>query len=256
MSTVAVSPVERKPAAFEPSRWFYTFTALVLLVVSVVGFQHFYFQGRAYPGRDIPPPIRTLVIAHGVIMSAWILLFATQPALVAARGRKAHVRLGWFGVALACAVVVSGSMLAVQAMHIAPSEMQIWGMTPKQFLTVPLLSVAVFAGFVAVAVWKRRKPAIHRAMMLAATLAASDAAIARIDPINSLYLGTVCERVFGPFFAMLVLGVLLLAIRCAVTRSFDRWLALAVGVLFVTSALTVGVAHTDAWDAFASSLMR
>jgi hypothetical protein len=41
-------------------------------------------HGKAYPGRELAPEIRTLLIPHGIGMSAWFLLFLVQPLLIVA----------------------------------------------------------------------------------------------------------------------------------------------------------------------------
>src|SRR5262245_38782427 len=48
-------------------------------------------------------------------------------------------------------------------------------------------------------------------------------AIDRIPAIRDLYSGTVWGIIFGPFFAMLVLELLLLIVQRLLTRSWDRW---------------------------------
>jgi hypothetical protein len=92
-------------------------------------------------------------------------------------------------------------------------------------------------------------------MMMLATLSVLSAAVSRTDPLNSLYLGTVWERLFGPFFLTLVIGVLLLIIRCALTRSLDRWFAIGLGALIAASALIMQVAPTAAWARFTSMVV-
>src|SRR4051812_43633259 len=96
MSTVA----SRLPTRSH-NRWLYSMASLSLLVLTFVGFQLFYLQGKAYPGRPLTQPIRTLIIIHGCLMTAWMLLAVTQPLLVGAGRRRWHMKLGIFGVALA-----------------------------------------------------------------------------------------------------------------------------------------------------------
>jgi hypothetical protein len=43
-----------------PSRGIYLLADLILILVSLWGFRHFYFHGMAYPGRPITPGICTL----------------------------------------------------------------------------------------------------------------------------------------------------------------------------------------------------
>jgi hypothetical protein len=243
------SPTHRKP--FDPSKWYYAFAGFVMLVSAVVGFEQFYFHGRAFPGREITPPIRTLVIVHGVAMSLWSVLILAQPLLVSLRRHKMHMTVGKIGAGLAGIILVLGVMIAVQSARVSPPEQLIMGFNPRQFLAVPLLSVIIFATLVGMGVWKRKKPAIHRAMMLTATLAIISAALNRIDALNNLYVGTIWDRLFGPFFFAMVVGAVLAIARCIVARTFDRWLVGGVAGLVLVSAGIVALMRTSAWDALA-----
>src|SRR5512139_458269 len=75
------------------SRLFYSLSSLLLLVLTFLGFKLFYLEGKAYPGHPLPPPTRTLLIVHGLLMSVWILLAVVQPWLIAAKNRKLHMML-------------------------------------------------------------------------------------------------------------------------------------------------------------------
>ena len=92
-------------------------------------------------------------------------------------------------------------------------------------------------------------------MMLTATLCTISAALNRIDALNQLYIGTVWDRVFGPFFAAVVLAFLLLALRCILLRGLDRWLAAGVAAVTLLSAFIVWLARTPAWDSFATLVL-
>ncbi len=231
---------------------FYFAAALLFAAFAFVGFSRFYLHGRSYPGRPIPEPIKLLVIAHGVSMSLWLLFLVMQTALISVRNVKLHMRLGMFGAGLAAAIVVVGVWLGIMSARVTPPEARIWGMAPKQFMAVPVISVLVFGVLVGVAIWKRKKPAIHRSMIIAATLVTLSAAVSRIDALNNLYLGTVFEREFGPFTGTMVLGLALLAARCLLTRSFDKWLAIGVGIMIAVSIFIMQIAPTAAWDRLAS----
>ena len=64
-------------------RLFYPGTAVLLLVLTHVGFQWYYLHGKAYSGRDIAPPLQTPILMHATVMTAWIVLFLVQPLLIA-----------------------------------------------------------------------------------------------------------------------------------------------------------------------------
>jgi hypothetical protein len=243
--------VSRNPAGL-----FYTAAAALLLVLMILGFQQFYLHGKAYPGRELAPPICTLLILHGIGMSGWILLFLIQPLLIVTDNRRIHRMLGSIGAGLAACIVILGFRLGIEATLISPPELRIWGLAPKQFMAVPIVSILIFGGFVFVGVWNRRRPEVHRSMMLLASLAAMPAAVSRIDAISDLYHGTIWESLFGPFFAMLAIGALLLVIKWGLTRSFSRPLALGYAGLLTSSAWIMQLATTPAWDRFASILLQ
>ena len=99
-----------KPAA---ERYFYFIATALLLVLTVIGFQLFYFHGQAYPGRPLTPPIKNLVITHGLAMSLWMLLALVQPFLVASGNRRLHMMVGRGAAVIAVGLVVLGFRLGV-----------------------------------------------------------------------------------------------------------------------------------------------
>jgi len=238
------------------ARLFYFGVAALLLTLMLLGFQQFYLHGKAFPNRELAQPIRTLLILHGIGMSAWVLLFLVQPLLIVAGNRREHMMLGRIGAVLAACIVILGFRLGIESTLISPPDMRIWGLAPKQFMAVPIIGIMIFAGYVIVGVWNRRRPEVHRPLMLLATMAAMPAAVSRIDFISVLYHGTVWETVFGPFFGMLVIGAFFLVMKCLLTRSLNRWFAMGYAGLVVSSALIMQLATTSAWDHFASFLLR
>jgi hypothetical protein len=246
----AAAKARKSPAKFE--KFFYPAVGLLFLALTLIGFHHFYLQGRAYPGRPLTAEIKSLIILHGVSMALWILLFAAQPFLILAKRHKIHMTLGKIGAVLALFILVSGLHFAVNSTHAAPPGFVIWGLSARAFMIVPFSAVLLFAAFVGIAVWKRKRPAVHRAMMFLGTLSAVGAAISRIDAFNSLFLGTICERLWGPFFMTLVIGPALLLIHWALTRKFDKPMAIGLAAMFAVCTFAMQFARTGAWDSFVS----
>ena len=243
----------QKPAA---ERYFYFIATALLLVLTVIGFQFFYFHGQAYPGRPLTPPIKNLVITHGLAMSLWMLLALAQPFLVASGNRRLHMMVGRGAAVIAVGLVVLGFRLGVASASVAPPGQMFGPLTPKQFMAVPLLSVVLFAFFVALGVLCWKRPEIHRPAMFMASMTAVGAAIARIVFLNHLYAGTVWQKIFGDlFFSVVIAGLFLLA-KCVVFRKFDPWFAAGVLVLTVWCLMIVQGAPTPVWDAIASLLLR
>lgn len=235
-----------------PSKLFHLHSATLAILLTLIGFHHFFFAGMSYPGRPITPPIRGLVIAHGVTMAAWLVVAFAQPLLIRLGHRGAHKALGRVGALLACTVVVIGVWIAAASARVTPPEARIWGLSPKEFMVVPFFAAIAFASFVGIGLWFVRKPAVHRPMMTLATYAALSASVSRIDAISSLYAGTLFDRLLGPFFSTQVLCLVLVAVQTAMTRSLDRWFAGGVVAMTVFYMLVMRVATTDAWMSFAS----
>ena len=259
MNPATSLPVEEArastPRKSNPARFLYSAFAALLLVLTLVGFQQFYLHGRGFPSHPLAPPIKALLITHGVAMTAWIVLFLVQPLLIASGNRKLHMSLGWLGATIALSILILGLQLPIQTTRFEP-DVVIWGLYRKAFMAVPIFSVLLFAGYVAVGVWQRKRPDIHRPMMLLATLAIIAAATDRIVGLPDLYAATIWGQVFGPFFAPLVIGVLFLVAKGILTRSFDRWFAAGFVVQAIVSAGIMRIATTGAWDQFTTWLVK
>lgn len=227
-----------------------------MLIAVLIGFRHFFVQGMAHPGRELTRPIRTLIIVHGVSMTGWVLVFLLQSLLIAARRHRVHMRLGWVAVVLAALILVSGFWFNLASFRLAPPEFILWTLTMKQFMILGFYTLLIFAAFVGVGVFYRRRPEIHRPMMLLATLSTMTPAIARIDALNALYQGTGFERIFGPSLGMLLLGAILLVGGWCLSKTLDWAYALGYGVLASTQLLVIQFARTRMWDQIASFLLQ
>lgn len=237
-------------------RWFYTLSSVLLLVIAVIGFRYFYLEGKAYPGRPLTPPIRQLLVAHGIMMTLWMLLAVVQPFLVAAGNKRAHMKLGICGVLLAAGMVFAGLRVGIEATRVNPPEMQLFGLTMKQFMAIPVIGILTFGFFVFVGVWNRRRPAIHRPMMLMASVSIVSAALGRIAVLNDWYAGTWLEHWFSANLIAVLIGALLLICKCAVAKRFDRWFAFGFVILVAASVATAIGAKTPVWNQIATYLLR
>lgn len=247
------TPVSASSKSFS-QRWFYSLASLTLLVLMFIGFQYFYLQGKAYPGRPLTPPMRTLVIVHGVLMTGWMLLAVVQPLLVAKKRVRLHMKLGLLGVALALGIVIAGIMVGIEGARYAPPDLLLFDLNPKQFMTVPVLGILVFGLFVLIGVLNRYRSHIHRPMMLIASVSVMSAAMGRMRPLSMLIADTWCEAIFSAFFSSVVLAVIFLAVKCLLFRAFDRWFTAGVVLFAALSAALTQIAKTAAWDQFATFL--
>jgi hypothetical protein len=230
---------------------------LASLLIVLFGFQDFFFRGgRATPGaREIAPQIRTLVIIHGAFMSSWIVFFLAQTLLVATGRQRLHMAMGPVAFALAIGIVVTASWVNVESTRIAAPSSMLFTMTRKQFMASGFANVLLFTTTFSFGLWHRKRPDIHRPMMLLTTLGLLDAAIGRIDAVTRVYEGTVLERILGPEVGMLTLLLTLFLLKWAMEKKPDKWYLAGYGLIFVTHLASIQFARTAAWDRIASRLL-
>jgi len=257
MTAAATAPATkpRTQGSRTLARWFFPFASLLMLVLMLWGFRHFYFHGQSYPGRPITPPIRITIITHGISMAAWVLLLNIQSLLIAGRKHKLHMKLGMISAFFALIIIGTGVKVGLDSARVSPPDMKLWTLTPPQFMTVTLGTMLLFTGFVAVGVWKRRKPDIHKPMMLLGTLAAMGAAISRIDQLSNLYIGTPLEPIFGPFLFAILIGLALLILHTLIHRKLNKAFAIGLAALTLACLIFMQLGPTPAWENFARSLI-
>lgn len=176
----------------------YFYFAMPLLIAAIViwGFSHTIDANLFHPH----PPRPFLLWIHGAAFSAWVAFYMLQSALVRTRNVRIHRALGWFGVGLAAVMVPLGVAIAIimgsfdkHILHIADSD---------TFLSVPFGDMIAFTIFFALAIAWRRKPELHRRLLLIATCCLLDAPFGRIDYIFDHSLFFVCVD------GVILLGVL------------------------------------------------
>jgi hypothetical protein len=140
---------------------FFLIAAALMTLVVFLGFLPS-FYGR-FHFRETP--LAGHLILHGVVMTAWQLLFLAQTILVAAGRTDVHRKLGVAGVGLAAAVLVVG----VHATLSQPASLAGRGITlpfPVELLVIAnLFGFGLFGGLVAAAIVMRRDTASHRRLI-------------------------------------------------------------------------------------------
>ena len=169
MTTIEID-VGAKPRV---GRRFYLIMALVLAAVVVFGFSHTVPSDLTAPGLPI------LLQLHAAVFSTWVLLFVAQPALVFRGSLSLHRKLGWFGAALAAAMVVMGAGAVLFALR--------GGSVPPfyphgLFLVRGVLGLLVFGALVTAGVSLRRRPEWHKRLLLCASIAVIVPGLERAGP--------------------------------------------------------------------------
>jgi hypothetical protein len=201
-------------------RWFYSLAGAGFIVAMLIGFRAFGAHGAGSGGRTIDPVMFRLDLIHGLAIAAWFVLFFSQALLISVRNRRLHFKLGWSVVAVALTIAITGTLVAIRSVQATPREFQFFGMKYSNFLLPMLTEIAVFTLFVTAGILTRKKPQIHRAAMLLASLCLLAGATARMPFLVPFFGDTGLLGLFGPVFCI---GAALVIVRCAMTRAFDRW---------------------------------
>jgi hypothetical protein len=242
VSDVAPAPRIDPAAAWKRDRMFYGIMSAAAVITVFAGFAPTYFL-RAFSST---PALSPLLHLHGLIFTLWIVLFATQVSLISLRRTDIHRRLGLLGFVIALLMIVVGSMAAITSAKRGFSPPG--GPPPLVFLIIPLGDLVVFASLVGTALHFRRRPEIHRRLMLLTTMALLTPAIARLPfvPANPL-----------AFLGITDLYILVCLIYDRMTRGRIHP-AFLYGALFVfvSQPLRLVLGGTSLWLSFAGWLTR
>lgn len=145
-------------------RLFYPAIATVLAAIVLAGFTPS-FYARGWSGGAAP--LAMPVLLHGVAGTLFVVVFAAQSWLIAARREQLHRKLGVAGAALAAAFVLSGIAVTVRLEQSHSGE-SLRVFAPHVWTNAAPL--AAFALLVAGAIWQRKVAARHKRLMLVAAV--------------------------------------------------------------------------------------
>jgi len=221
--------------------FFFSMAAVAALAV-LVGFARTYFLA----GMMLAPLPSLLVHIHAVVFLGWIVLFATQISLVATQHVNLHRRMGVFGFVLAVLMIPLGLLtasarLARQLVHPGQDSMA----DVLDLYAAPIFDMLMFAVFTCFAYRNRLRPAVHKRLILFATLCLLDAAFDRwsiFDPYPLWQVNLMC-------FVPLVLA----------TMIYDRWSTGTIqrvtiwsaAFMLTTQELRHFISQTEPWAQFA-----
>ena len=153
-------------------RVFFSVMPFVMLAMVLYGFARTYFL----VGMVAAPLPNKLIHIHGAAFTSWMILLIVQTALVSTKHVKWHMGLGLYGFALAVAMVVLGTLAAVDALRRSEAPL---GLDAQTFFVIPVTGMVLFGTLVFFAFKLRRHTEAHKRLILMATMALMDAAIGR-----------------------------------------------------------------------------
>jgi len=164
-------------------RYFYFAMSLVLATIVVGGFQRTVNHNLFHPA--IPRPF--ILWMHGAAFAGWILFFILQSTLVRVHKVSWHRSIGWFGAGLATVMVPLGFTTAIVMTRFDTVQLHQTG--GEAFLSIPFYDMIAFGVMIALAIYWRGTPDLHRRLIFMATCGLMDAGLGRFDYLfnNNLF---------------------------------------------------------------------
>ena len=232
-------------------RRFFTGMVVAMAVVTIIGFTPSYFlRPVLVTPVSLRVPLTPMVHLHALTGLAWLGFLIWQARLIRGRQHQRHMQNGLIGLAIALSVVVVGIIVGIDS---SAGGRQPPGWTPTSFLIIPFTTVLMFGGFVAAALGWRRRPDIHKRLMLIGTTAAVVPALARI---STTWLKGILPP--GAIGGMILSNIFLAALVAYDLRKLGKvhpatiWGGL---IMLVSQPMRVWISQTEPWNAFAARLI-
>lgn len=225
-------------AVVRGKRRFHIGIALAIAITVFAGFAPTYYLRAYYQST----PLGGLRHLHGVVFTAWVLLFLVQSTLVSAGRVALHRRLGVGGAVLAVLLVVVGTTTAIVTAAEGRAPL---GVPPLSFLAVPFFDMVVFTGLAATALWHRRRADIHKRLMTLTTIALLGAPIARL-PFGAPVVGLPGVFAIADLFIVACIVYDLVTLRRV--HPATLWGGLAI---VISQPLRLAISGTALWLGFA-----
>jgi hypothetical protein len=152
--------------------------AALLLAIALAGFARSFYLRPLFSGEE--QGLRPEAIVHGIVMTAWFVLLLAQTSLIASGKPALHRRLGIAGVALAVAVVLSLGLVILRQTMRGGFAADLLGLDLSSEAGLAFVSesfwgqaipTTVAAAFLAVAIACRKRPEVHKRLMLLISIA-------------------------------------------------------------------------------------
>jgi hypothetical protein len=145
---------------------FFLYLSMAFLVIAIVGFSTTFFFPLARGTFSAP----LVVHVHGALLFGWLVFFIAQATLINTRKLPVHRSIGWFGLFLSIAIVISGVAVGLFATHrdLAASG-ETWPI--GEFVNI-VIEMALFGSLVWAAILSRRRPESHKRYLVLATISA------------------------------------------------------------------------------------
>jgi hypothetical protein len=229
MTTTVTAQSASATTIFRPS--FYLWMILLMAFFVFGGFSMTYlYPLSAGTFRPAPP----VVHLHGLTYFSWMVLLIVQALLVNVRNVALHRSLGMFGIALATAVIIMGSLITILGASGASGA-------AAHGIYLGIAAVTGFGLLFTLAIRNTRKPDIHKRLILFAMLPI-------LPPgIHRLYMVPLDLQTFPVVAMYMTLDAMALAIIVHEWRSsgtIDKYTWIGSGWILLQQAVHAAIIDT------------
>jgi hypothetical protein len=249
---MATATEDARPLARATRSKIYVGLALMIVAIVFVGFS------RSFYGTLVTNAAHPWIIhVHAAVYVGWLALLIAQ-TMLAARGEIAtHRRIGELGIAYGVIVWTVGLIVAI-AMPVINVHSGLWPMERgEQFLAIPLGDMVLFGGFFGAAIAYRRRPEIHKRLIILSAVAVMFAAVGRALTNVAVVLGEPDAPLGGdPARLLLWYSPVLVAMAHDFATKRRIHSVYWIGVIAMTIAvLRVPYSRTDHWHGIARAIL-
>jgi hypothetical protein len=177
MATASSHTALKPPKTSLVEGWFFTGMAVAMIAISLLAF----VPSMIHPAKR-HAPLSPLPATHGVVYFAWLLLFLIQSRLIATRHVAWHRRLGLSSVvilALMIPLAYTTTIAMVSRGYDLSGDLRI-DSDPLYGAVFPLCNLLIFSALTIAALAYRRRPEIHKRLMLFANIELMPAPLAHL----------------------------------------------------------------------------
>ncbi len=215
-------------------RRYYLAMCLYILLVVIVGFWPT-FYGPLFSGTL---DLNNILKFHGVIFSSWALILVMQAALVSTGRIALHRKLGIFAATYGAFLVLVGFYTMYNKFVTKMAAGDEFG--AHSGWLIALVDMVLFSTFMTLAIVYRKKPDVHKRLILVATVAILGAAAGRMPFLPNIPL------IMAVFMAPILVGI----IFDLLTRRRAHAVYVIGLVVYLVSFVRVPLRESDAWVGF------
>jgi hypothetical protein len=251
-----------RPMPHQGGRWFFVTMALVMIATSIAG-----FLPAIIDPATRRAPLTPLVEVHGIVFFMWLLLYLTQSLLIANGRVDLHRRLGLASIVLLVLMIPLGFITTTAMVrrgfdlsgdqHVDPRPD---GVTSSDAFAACLGNLSALLAFIILAVAAlvyRRRPDVHKRLMLFANISLMTAPIVHLlGHIPSTWLSPAESTT--TFYAICISFLLAPVAGDYLIEKRVRFLTVGTAIGFLLGQVLVGavIGPSATWYRFAAWISK